>query len=296
MDIKKYRARCEAELEKYDDSYGAMMPAQLQAVLEKKVGTAHERAEAVANSDFISEDVDKLIQSYLNTIADGSEAVVVRLSAIDKMEELAFLGPQFAPHRAEYLDVLSDLIDDPSSTLRQRAIETLAMENDAEIHASLLEGLKHESKAQVPAAVALQLLTYNDHSEAAPTVRKIFKSLDDRAKEEAIGLLSGDPASSDFIGKLLRDTSQSESLRQIAANALQSLDPEKFEKIARKIVANEDDDDNIRATCLSAIDIAQFSDKSKPTQSFTKSVAGLETRSTNFRRVIKRFLANQDKA
>ena len=53
--------------------------------------------------------------------------------------------------------------------------------------------------------------------------------------------------------RLLKDKSEKSSIRRISASGLQSLNPEAFERTARRIVADESDYNEIRATSLAAL-------------------------------------------
>ena len=57
-------------------------------------------------------------------------------------------------------------------------------------------------------------------------------------------MLATDPKSEKLLTRLLKDKSEKSSIRRISASGLQSLNPEAFEKAARRIVADEDDYDD----------------------------------------------------
>ena len=105
----------------------------------------------------------------------------------------------------------------------------------------------------MPEAKAIQFLGYDDHAEFVPLVRKVYKRATGAAREEALRVLATDPQSERLFTRLLKDKSEKPSIRRISASGLQSLNPEAFEKTARKIVADEDDDNEIRAASLAAL-------------------------------------------
>ena len=67
------------------------------------------------------------------------------------------------------------------------------------------------------------------------------------------GALATDPQSEKLLARLMKDKTEKSSIRRISASGLQSLNPDAFERAARKIVADEDDYNEIRATTLAAL-------------------------------------------
>jgi hypothetical protein len=130
----------------------------------------------------------------------------------------------------------------------------LAIEKDPEAQALLIKGLEDESAALVPPAVALQFLSYDDHGSYAPTVRKLVeRTTDEQVRQEGLRLLATDPKSEKMFQGLLADKGEKSGVRRLSAVALQQMNPAKFEKVARAIVDDDDDFDEIRATSLSAL-------------------------------------------
>jgi hypothetical protein len=72
-------------------------------------------------------------------------------------------------------------------------------------------------------------------------------------KQEALRLLSADPSSVDLLSSLLKDKSQDRAIRAISATAMLHLDPHRFVDIARDIVTDDKDYEDIRATALGAL-------------------------------------------
>ena len=105
----------------------------------------------------------------------------------------------------------------------------------------------------MPEAKAIQFLGYDDHAEVVPLVRQVYKRREGRG---ARGGAQG-PRDRSAIGAAVHAAAEGQvgeaSIRRISASGLQSLNPEAFEKAARRIVADEDDDDEIRATSLAAL-------------------------------------------
>ncbi len=155
-----------------------------------------------------------------------------------------------------------------------------------------MRGLKQPKEAQVSEAKAMQLLGYDDHAEVVPLVRQVYKRAKGAAREEALALLATDPRSERLFTRLLTDKTEKRSIRRISASALQSINPEAFEKAARKVVADETDDDSIRATCLAALAYGREAREKPADPKLVDTVRklGEKTRSRAMRASIQRYL------
>ena len=229
MDIAKYRKRYEAEL--------------------AKASPAKRRGRVIAREP----ELEKQVPDLLGTLLNSEESVGVRAAALGGLAALDFLGPRFASFRADYRQALRDVATDPAPELRERALELLAIERDAYAQELLVQGLKRPRDALVPEAKAIQLLGYDDHAEIVPLVRQVYKRAKGPAREEALRVLATDPQSERLFRRLFTDKSEKRSIRRLSASGLQSLNPEAFDRAARKVVADEDDDNDIRATAVAAL-------------------------------------------
>jgi hypothetical protein len=98
------------------------------------------------------------------------------------------------------------------------------------------------------------LLGYDIHAEHYPILREMVQNPPSpEAKEEAVRLLAGDPASKGLLEDLLSNRDETREVRNASAAALQSMDPEEFERQAREITLAEDEYDDIRATAINAL-------------------------------------------
>ena len=168
---------------------------------------------------------------------------------------------------------------DPDPELRQRVLGALMREQDGFAQKKLLDGLKDPAKALVPPEKALQLLSYDVHADAYKIAREIVKKPpNDDAKREALRLLAADAKAAPIFEKVLRDKKELRENRQIAASALHSLNPDKFQQYARKILLDKSDYDDIRATSLVALQ--QFGDDEAlgKDKALLKSVKGFQRR------------------
>jgi hypothetical protein len=295
VDIAAYRKRYEAELAKA----AAPKPRERAATAAR---TADKRPSAAARAKEIAAaplDEDRLpdqVAELLATLRNREEPLTVRLAALRALAALDFLGPRFAPFRADYKQALRDVATDPAQELRENALELLAIDKDPYAQELLVEGLERPKDALLPEAKALQLLGYDDHAEIAPLIRRVYKRATGAAREEALRLLATDPQSERLFSRLLKDKSEKRSIRRISASGLQSLNPEAFERTARKIVVDDDDDNDIRATSLAALAHGREAREKPVDPKLVETVQELsgKTRSRAMRSASKRFLQSTE--
>jgi hypothetical protein len=278
MDVPEYRRQVEAELEQaaqqqtsFRELLGSgpaarrkMAPAaaalQDDDDLTAAVGVLSDRAADLglqtAALQVISNNIEarpELIDRLLELLRDTVPADL-RRAILNVLQQISFRMVLFPGKRPDYLATLRSIIEDPDAQLRRRAIGILAREKDEYVQRRLIEGLEQRSRALVPAAKAIQFLGYDVHAEYFPLLRRIIEQPPSRAaKREAVRLLAADPAATDLLVALLNDKQEDPEVRRTAAVALQSLAPDRFEGQARRIVLDDDEDDELRAVSISAL-------------------------------------------
>ena len=216
--------------------------------------TVTERIAAMAESPLVVCQSDDDLQAMLNVLRDKDEPVQVRMAALQSLQTASFSVVEFESCRSDYIATLRKIASDADPELRQRALGILAREKDGFAQKKLLEGLQDSEKALVSPEKALQLLSYDVHSEAYPVARAIAgKAPNVAARREALRLLAADATSAPLFEKLLRDKDELREIRQISASALQSLKPEKLQAHAREILLDASEYDDIQATSLTAL-------------------------------------------
>jgi hypothetical protein len=273
MDVDKYRERYEAKL-------------------AKAAPAAEESMAGLASEDGLERQVTSLVA----TVRDRDQSVADRTAALEELAALDFLGPRFAPFRAAYKEALRDVATDDSRELRARALELLAIDKDSYAQELLVKGLQEPKEALVPEAKAIQLLGYDDHAEVLPLLREVYEQASGAAREEALRVLATDPESEELFTSLLEDKEEKRSIRQLSASGLQSLNPEAFDETARKIVADEDDYNDIRATALSALAHGREARETPVDPKLIETVQEVRetTRSTSIRSAAGRFLQSAE--
>ena len=295
MEVPEYRKRYEAELAKASRTGGRRRGARRTQAADKPASPA-ERARAIAAAPLDEERLPERVAELLATLLDQEQPLTVRRAALQALAALDFLGPRFAPFRSDYLEALRTVAMDPERELRESALELLAIEKDPYAQELLVRGLERPKDALVPEARAIQFLGYDDHAEVLPLVRRVYKRAKGAAREEALRLLATDPKSERLFTRLLKDKSETRSIRRISASGLQSLNPAAFERAARGIVADESDDVDIRATSLAALAHGREAREKPADPKLVDTVqkVGETTRSPALRSAARRFLQSTE--
>lgn len=296
MDVAKYRKRYEAELAKAVPPKPDRLAAGPRRAADRR-STPAARLKAIAAAPLDEEGLAEQVAVLLATLRDRQEPLTVRMAALRALGALDFLGPRFAPFRADYKQALRDVATDHERELRESSLELLAMDKDHYAQELLVRGLNQRKEALVSDAKAIQLLSYDDHAEIVPLVRQVYKRAKGAAREEALRFLATDPQSEKLFRRLLTDKSEKRSIRRLSASGLQSLNPEAFEKAARKVVADESDDNDIRATTLAALAHGSEAREKPADPKLVDTVEKLRqtTRSPAMRSSIERFLQSTEK-
>jgi hypothetical protein len=293
MDPEEYRKRYEAKLAeaKPPGQSGRRRAGRAAAAADERA-TPAARANAIAAAPLEEEELSARVPELLATLRNREEPLRVRMAALQALAALDFLGARFEPFRADYKQALRDVATDPEAELRESALELLAMDKDPYAQELLATGLERPKEALVPEAKAIQFLGYDDHGEYVPLVREVYKRARGAAREEALRVLATDPQSERLFARLLKNKSETKSVRRLSASGLQSLNPEAFEKTARKIVADEDEDSDIRAASLSALAHGREAHEKPTDPKLVETVQKLRetTRSTALRASARRFL------
>ncbi|HEV7395914.1 MAG TPA: hypothetical protein VGN86_05335 [Pyrinomonadaceae bacterium] len=261
------------------------------AASEKK--PARERIHAMAQAPLAVCESDDNLQAVIGVMRNKNEPVEVRLAAMDTLATAAFSVVSFASCHSDYISALREVAEDPNPQVRESALGLLAGEKDGMAQKKLLEGLKNPDKALVPPEKALQLLSYDVHSEAYGAARDIVANPPSAvAKQEALRLLAADAASAPFFEKVLRDKDELRENRQIAASALNALNPAKLQTHAREMLLDKSEYEDIQATSLNALQ--QFGDHEAVAKdkALLKSVDRISDKaeSAKYKKSAKRFL------
>jgi hypothetical protein len=279
MDISEYRRQFEEELEQAarqptfrDLVARSRQAAESRAAVASQGGAADDdltAAIAVLGDDeadeqlrfaalqVISSAVDErpdLIDTLLEVLRDTARPAAVRIAVLDVLQQISFRMVGFPAKRPDYLAALRSVVDDSDAELRQRAIGILAREKDEYVQRRLLDGLEGKSAELVPTAKAIQYLGYDIHAEYFPLLRQIAENPPTpEARTEAVRLLAADPSSAGLLATILGNRDENPDVRRLSAIGLQSADPDQFQEHARRIVLDDNEDDQLRAVSITAL-------------------------------------------
>lgn len=273
-------------------------PRAAMAVATNARKATAQRIQALTDSTRAVLESDENLQKVLEVVRNQDEPVEVRLAAMDTLATAAFAVAKFEPHRNDYVATLQEVSDDPNPEIRETALGQLAGQKNKFAQKKLLEGLKKPEKALVPPEKALQLLSYDVHSEAYAVARDVVNDPpNELAKQEALRLLAADPKSTKLFEGLLLDKDETREVRQVAASALNTLDPDKLEDHAKDILLDESDYEDIQATSLTAL--RQFADQEEldKDEKLLKSVRRMSAtaKSPKYKKSAREFLEEYEK-
>jgi hypothetical protein len=265
------------------------------SIVGDEKATTKQRVTAMSQAPLAVCETDENLQTMLKVVRNKEEAVQVRLAALDTLATAAFSSVKFESCRNDYIATLREVAEDPNQEVRESALGLLAGEKDPFVQKKMLEGLKNPAKALVAPEKALQLLSYDVHTEAYSVARDIVENPpNEDAKRAALRLLAADPQSAPLFEKLLRDKDEFREVRQLSASALNTLDPEKFQDHAREMLLDKKEYEDIQATSLTAL--KQFADDETVAKdkALLKSVDRLSTgaKSAKYKKSAKQFLAS----
>lgn len=254
MDVEAYRKAYETELsgaEQPDDAGGA----PFRGMRSLRSTTFAERIDLDGGGIDGDDAFGAHVKEMLATLRSSEAPAPGRLAALKELQVARFLGEHFAPFRAEFLQALREVAQsETDAELRESALATLSAEKDGATEQLLRDGLTGTKQAMVSPLKALQMLSLNDHADIAPLAADIFHRSDDLpTKEAALRVLSTDPGSQDLLQNLLTDKSQARSLRAMSATGLNLLNPTRFADVAKTIVNDTADFEDIRASALGAL-------------------------------------------
>jgi hypothetical protein len=195
-----------------------------------------------------------------------------------------------------YLDALRSVIDDEDKALRETALESLALRSDEYVQRRLIEGLNDPGKEIIKPEVAIQLLSYDLHADHFPILRRIAENPPNaRTKKEALRNLAADANSQGLLVKTLEDKNEDPETRHVCAVALQSLHPESLRPIAKDLILDENEDEELKAALLNTLRHTEDPKALGNDTEFEKKldVVGQHCKSPNLKKVYSEYKAQQ---
>ena len=220
-------------------------------------GEISSAASAKAASEAASADSQVNWQGALQVLLDRNAETKMRREALQVLAAGRFVGIDFAPFKPRFQDALRQIAADSSAgpALRQAALGALVNMKAVTARTLLSQGLRQPTLAAVPPAVALEMLSLDDHASAAGLAREALASSKEAAvRQQAVRILGGDPSAKDQLRGSLNDKDEFREVRRASAVALRSLEPAAFKSAAEAILADPGDFPDIKATVKGALD------------------------------------------
>jgi len=228
--------------------------ASHSAVLADPRKSVKQRLAALTALGWAITDDPQRLAAVLGLLKDPSEPMRLRLAALAAIQSSTFHPERLEKIRADYLRALRTVSSDADLELRQRALGMLAREHDPATQERLIDGLREPSKALVPPEKALQLLSYDVHSNAYSVARAIVDAPpNETARREALRLLAADGASAQMFEDILMDKAETSEIRQLSASALHNLAPDRLQACARRITLDSSEPSDIRSVGVTAL-------------------------------------------
>lgn len=293
MTTKKRKAAKSSKSAAKPKSAANRSARQAMSVAASSSKSVEERVAALAEVPSAVGENEGNLKTVLGVLRDKDEPLEVRLAALQTLQAATFSAAAFEDWRGDYIATLRKVAEDKDPELRQRVLGILAREKDGFAQKKLLEGLQNPEKALVPPEKALQLLSYDVHAEAYTVAREIVsKPPNTSAKLEALRLLAADASAAPVLERVLRDKDETPEIRQMSAAALHAVKPEKLQQLAREIVLDASEHDEIQATSLTALE--QFGDEESVAndEALMKSVDRMSNKaSAKVKQNARRFLS-----
>jgi hypothetical protein len=257
-----YRRQFDAELERATTQRAASAQradraesvTDLLAELTNKRYGAKRRTDAVVRAGARAVKRPRLMGALIGLVADAEENAEVRRAALSAIEATSFKTVEFRRYAPEFKEALRVAATDADVGLRTTALDVLALHKDPYAQQLLVDGLRDPRAALVRPVQAVRMLGYDVHAEHYPMLRDIVAtSKQPTLRRAALRLLAADSGSRALMRRIASDKSEDKEARSTAAVALQSLAPTDFAKVARSVVLDDDEDDDVRATVISAI-------------------------------------------
>ena len=239
-------------------------------------------------------DSDDLIKKVIGILEDDGKPGELRMAALEILEFIDISSALFVTYRPQFMAALRSALDDKDRHLRDSAIERLALEKDEYVQRRLLEGIQGQAKPLVGTTRAIQYLGYDIHAEHYPILQEIVQNPPSQAaRMEAIRLLASDASSVQLLGEILRNKGERSEVRQISAASLHAIAPEEFENHAKQIVLDDDEDDDLRATVLTALEQFASPESVRQDPRLNEQVQRLNTSSSSrhLKKATKKFIA-----
>jgi len=262
MKASDYRQQFDAELEQSATQQAASAKSaerdesvdDLLAELTNRRFGAARRIDAVVRAGATAVKRPRMMSALIALVAETGENAEVRRAALSAIEASSFKTVDFRRYAPEFHEALRAAATDDDDDLRAGALDVLALTRDSYAQQLLVDGLRNPREALVTPVQAVRMLGYDVHAEHYPLLREIVETTKQPSlRRAALRLLAADSGSRALMRSIATNKDEDPRARATAAVALQVLAPQDFDQLARTVVLDDEDDDDLRATVISAI-------------------------------------------
>ena len=296
MHPKDYRAKYADEVARETASRAEMATGhrgsrELVRIIQGTEAGLAERLDAVreaSNADPLGD--PNVMQALLRVLSTPEEPDELRLAALTTLQQCSLLVAEFRPYAAEFITALRTATGSELAELREQAMDLLALNHDPYVQEMLVEGLRHPETAIVEPAKALRMLGYDVHAEHYQLLHEIVDtSRQPQLRRMALKLLAADSGAKDTFARIAADRSDDPVARSTSAVALQALAPQEFDSLAKTVVADDDDNDDVRATMLTAL-THNPDEADEPTIEVARKITASKKRSPQLKAAAREYL------
>lgn len=293
---KSKEARLKAFAESGTFNQDSDISAALKIVRDENED-AEIRASAILGLVAYANGSEEFIDELLGLLNNENTPDKMKGAALTVLQSNTFSSAILDAKKPEYNLALRNLVEsDCPKNIKLRAAEYLAIEKDEYIQRKLLEGLENPKEQIVKPEVAIQLLSYDLHSDAYPVLRKIAEDPPNkRAKKEAIRNLSADPDSAGYLQKVLDNKKEDNETRHAAAVGLQSIEPEMLQNSAKDILTDKKENEEFRVALLNTLNYTPETENADNDQKFQSELEDIkdESKSRNLKKMYKFYEENK---
>jgi hypothetical protein len=267
MDPRTYRAQVEADYAKRSPRRRtASRTGQKASGVREVVATLRDKKAKLGDRQGAVREIGtrnpiskpSVMNALLRVLSDNDDNDSLRLHCLTVLAACAFQAATFSRYSADYTEALRAALDAKDPRLRERAMDALALRNDPYAQQLLIEGLRDPAAAAVPPAQAVRMLGYDTHGEHYAVLRDIAEAKDEpELRNLALQALAADSGSTSTFATIAADSDDDPEARATSAVALKSLAPQRFNKLAQQVIADDDENDAVRATMLTALTHSQ---------------------------------------
>jgi hypothetical protein len=295
MHPRDYRAQYAEEVERERpsrvDQAGDREVSELVTIIGDHEADVSDRLDAVREAsrrDPLGS--TSVMEALLRVLSTPEEPDELRLAALATLQQCSLLVAEFQPYTADFTAALRTAIGSELAALREQAMDLLALNHDPYVQEMLVDGLRNPQTATVAPEQALRMLGYDVHAEHYGLLQEIVDtSRKPQLRRMALRLLAADSGAKDTFARIAADRSEDPGARSTSAVALQALAPREFDALAKTIVADDDENDNVRATMLTAL-AHNPDDADEPTIEVAQRIRASRKRSPQLKAAARDYL------